>query len=168
MTFGRHFKTHKKDFRLEARPSRRVSALLPTHLPLVHLPSDLRRVEFVLQHHYGNSTVSDSRPASRSPGEGREWGFMLDSHQGCQAADGQKHNPHRGHITGPLVQRLHFGRIQRLGFTLVPLFFSHSNSPRICGDYHASTRKPIELDQYSGGLHRARLHPSQYLSRGVI
>lgn len=61
-------KTHKKDFRLEVRPSQHVSALTsPTHLPLVRLPSDLRRVELVLQCHYGNLTLPDSRRPDHLP-----------------------------------------------------------------------------------------------------
>lgn len=134
-TFRKHFKleffilkTHKKDFRLEVRPSRRVSALLPspTHLPLVHLPSDLRRVELVLQHHDGNSTLSDSRRPDRLPAWNTCWAHT----RVARLLTAKSIIPtHRGHITGPLVQLLHFGRIQHLCFTLVPFSFLTATFP---------------------------------------
>lgn len=106
-----------------------------------------------------------ARPASCLPGEGREWEYMLGSHQGCQAVDGQKHNPHaQGTYYWTVSPTLALWTHSAPLLHARPIFFSHSNFPSICGDYHASTHKPIELDQNSGGLHRAWLRPSQHLS----
>lgn len=66
----------------------------------------------------------------------REWEYMLSSPQDCLGGDSPRHNPHRGHITGPLVQLFHLqcvpvadlSSIQHISFC--PCNFPFRNNPR--------------------------------------
>lgn len=57
-------------------------------------------------HQYGDSARSDDRLSTLlQPARG--WEYMLSSSLDCMTGDSPQHNPHRGHITGPLVQLFH-------------------------------------------------------------
>lgn len=85
-----------------------VPVLLP---PVPPLPSSKTCcVCPCVSHQCGNWARSDDRPSSPLP-PARGWEYTLSSSQGCLAGDSPQSNPHRGHITGPLVQLFHLRRM---------------------------------------------------------
>lgn len=83
------------------------------------------------------------------------------SHQGCQAAGGQTHNPHRHrHTCGPFVPLLHFGHKRHLGFTILLSSFG--------GDCHVSAHKPMESEQKAGGSTELSAAPPSTSVRAAI
>lgn len=114
-----------------------------------------------MSHQYGNWARSDDRLSSPLR-PARRWEYTLSSSLDCLTGDGPRHNLHRGHITGPLVQLFHLQCVPlTCPWFIQPVPFPPATflSEIILSDYNVSTQKSIGLVQ-NRCLCKSHLYPS--------